>query len=416
MTDFIENHVQSTKASRIEVLVAAVLIFCLIYRVNFVNFPTLALTALIALSILYFRRTIRSIFSFNNLMFFMYLMALMLLLFYTVFLCALSYCSDSTLWFRLPFFLIYSVYGAFLICVIIKFDGLAFSLSFFLAVLAQSIFILIDFFSSSFHGWLLQNLTLPVSAHVSTIRAIGLTNITGAALSVTQALGFFSSLLVIKFISSRRLTLFSLIGSVIILFSIILTGRTGLVLTILYLGVFILASGWKSFFYVSFLLFSLLLSIYFIGEGRLYAISSWSLSIFTGEDKTISVILDMHVPDFNLELITGSGRFVEADGSNYSKSDIGYIQNIVGYGLIPMFIFYSLTFWLLFSRFIKLKFLESFIFTALLVSVFIIEFKEPFLFKFNVGIFIFSFYYIFCFSENRFKEKRPVGGSMYKRT
>jgi hypothetical protein len=97
--------------------------------------------------------------------------------------------------------------------------------------------------------------------------------------------------------------------------------------------------------------------------------------------------MSMGIPDMTLsEFFWGAGIISLPSGLNASGSDMGYIQTFYALGLVFTFVFYIL----LFAFFILYLYESNDKFFALflIVIMFLIEFKEPFIFKYAISFYV----------------------------
>jgi hypothetical protein len=117
------------------------------------------------------------------------------------------------------------------------------------------------------------------------------------------------------------------------------------------------------------------------------SIMEWSYSGFSvDEDNTAHALASQlqDVPNITSgQLFFGTGIVSNADGSNFSGSDSGYLQNIYSLGLPVSFLFYSAVFFMLlhFSR--DLSKIHRGAGFFVLLSCFVLEIKEPFIQKYS---------------------------------
>jgi hypothetical protein len=136
---------------------------------------------------------------------------------------------------------------------------------------------------------------------------------------------------------------------------------------------------------------------------------TWALDIFlTGESSSYEEIkqnlrLDISVKD----LFLGSGRVFSPDAGNYAKSDSGYLQTIFAIGLSQSLLFYSSILLFGLQIVVKANPLEKHIGAMLLVLLFLLEIKEPFIHKYTLPLFTFVYFYII--STTRSQPLAPSG-------
>jgi hypothetical protein len=94
-------------------------------------------------------------------------------------------------------------------------------------------------------------------------------------------------------------------------------------------------------------------------------------------------------PEFNLQLLYGSGQVSLVDGANPSGSDSGYGQFFFAYSL-PMGIFFYGAY--IYTLFRITKYSSLFGRIILTLVIFILDFKEPFLMKYAMFTILMIFY------------------------
>lgn len=361
---------------------AFIFTFCVLHKVNFVFAPTLSVLAVLVAFIIYTPKLVELKYYIES-----YYLFFVTLIFFILYCSALWFFlspSDNTILFRSYFFVIYSVLGAIFLNCIVRYSYIEIIKAFLYVAFLQSLLIILDFFSPSFHQFLLTYLEHGSFAYETTIRAIGFSSEAGSALSVTQFIGFFAGYLLGKV--ERNIRLLPFIMSLIIFASTFVTGRMGLLLCLPFLIHWCFVSRKIALFFI-FTCASTIFILFSFASEKLLMAFVWVFNVFTGEDKTVSVILGMHIPPLSESSIVGSGMYSLGDGSNASGSDIGYIQNYYAMGLINVIIFYvSLFFFLFRSALRAFRFRSELV--IFILMIFIVELKEPFIFKYNMVFFI----------------------------
>lgn len=122
-----------------------------------------------------------------------------------------------------------------------------------------------------------------------------------------------------------------------------------------------------------------------------------SFGIFSGNDNTISALSEMPIPELSIETFFGTGLSNIIDDSNASGHDSGIIQTYYSIGLIMSIVFFSTYLYVLHRAFSwttkKIAFFLATIF-------FLIELKEPFIFKYS-HLFIILLIYFSSLKENQ---------------
>jgi hypothetical protein len=315
--------------------------------------------------------------------------------------------EDSTQLARSVYFGVICVLGSLTIGILNKFSTRKVLLSFLLASSAQAAFIYLETFTDIFSNWLHVNLVLTDHAIRFIgygVRAIGLTNSGGSALSVTQALGAGAGLLLLLSKRSSALgeTLGIIFALLLLLGSTFLTGRTGTAMILMFIVFFlVLASVLSQRLYLIMIVVLFVILGYSLGPHILnYLLSyfpalgptlEWNRQLLDIPEARLFYTLGlMSIPELSIETIVGTGLVFDGF-ANVSGSDIGYIQNYYAMGLIMTLVFYLATLFFLVSRSSRMRpvgFRVLFLFFAAIM--FVVEIKEPFMFKYNYPMFLFA--------------------------
>jgi hypothetical protein len=278
-----------------------------------------------------------------------------------------------------------------------------FSFSVFIAGLIQSVLVLVMFFNYDFRVFTLQliNTSTNISETEILQRAFGFTSLTGSSLSIVQALTFFSGLLFLRISPKLKfwpMVLFWL-SMLCILFSMVLIGRTGLLISLFALFVyFILYQSWV--LNLSIILFlAFLISVFdFI---QLFTSLTSDLVGFNSDwfvdwiregfsfrsNSTVEQLKEMYVPPLSFKTLLGTGRVISENGlTNASLNDSGYVQTYFSLGLFMSVLFYVSFLFLSFYRWLLGE--RNIFILFLLVILFLIEYKEPFIFKYAFPCFL----------------------------
>lgn len=286
---------------------------------------------------------------------------------------------------------LYSILGGIIVALV--FNNLSNTLILiFSVILIQSLIIIYGFFNIEFKIWLSEmiNIGANYDASKNLYRGFGFSSSSGAALSLIQSMAVFVVLVYSYFFKiSPLLMLYYSIGLMSILISVILVGRTGLLMSVvLLLLLFLMNKGYskKEFFPLLFFAlfivafaFNYLVSI--VPEGfSVDYFMHWAFGFFMGQDKTLHAISSMPLPEMSVQLFHGYGLVSLINDSNPSGNDSGFIQFLYAYGIPVFVVFYAVYFYLLFYL---LGFLPLFYRSVLVLAFFGLEFKEPFLFKYS---------------------------------
>ncbi|SNS43574.1 hypothetical protein SAMN05446037_101015 [Anaerovirgula multivorans] len=269
----------------------------------------------------------------------------------------------------------------------------------------QACLIIVSFFSPSYRFFLASILEQTGNRElISDFRAPGLFNSAGATLSIIQGIGAFSSLYILLHSSKERLKKKNYIILMINIISIFFIGRTGIILfIILALGLF---TGYKTLFLKKLLpqiLIITLLVTFIAGISirgniqedtvqRINENKEWFLEIFSTPIKQTAFyrnfVQKMDVPQLNYNTIIGTSK-VRAEIRGH---DSGYIQMYYSIGLVFAILFYLILLIHLLSMNFTLKKCSDNKFRRigifLIITLFFIEIKEPFLFKSSYLLYI----------------------------
>jgi len=274
-------------------------------------------------------------------------------------------------------------------------------------MLIQTVFIVIYFFSMDFKLLTIQY--IPETGNLSALhpfRSRGLTNGAGANLAAFQGTGMLITVYLIFKARSWKMTLFDVSALGLLAVSVILTGRTGMVIIpfiLVFITIYVIYTSRisRKLLITAILLPIIILSGFLIVEtvyltylggstDTLAALSRWALgeweSLFTsGESRTINTLVNKHLffPKDPLLLLIG-------DPTTYSlnriSSDIGFVRRIFGTGIIGLSLIYSLV-GLIFYLSVKRApgMLEKLFVLVLAVWIFFLEVKEPLLTDYRIA-------------------------------
>jgi hypothetical protein len=267
-----------------------------------------------------------------------------------------------------------------------------------LVTLVQAFFIVVSMLSPAYRGWLAGVLVQGGNMELSSAgRPTGLTNGGGAARSGVQALGVYASLE--RALATRgRARVLWVAGALVITATALVTGRTGLLMSLAFLGMFLLRprSG-QSGVYVAVAACGLAAAaawpfVHATLEERLPAfdqLSRWALEFFVSGGRTDSVadLQSMPIPPLTQDTFVGTG-LVEGRFGNASGSDSGYVQTYFALGLPMTIVLYSTMAAALVSMSAASAVRGRRL--ALIAMMFVIEVKEPFIFKYVFPFFVLS--------------------------
>jgi len=382
-------------------IVSFTIIFFLIYDMNFHFMPsvTTGRIAFLYLLLTNFQSLKLLVKEYNNFLFVMFF-------FLFISLVQSIFSQDSTQFSRFFYFILYAlICPLFLDYRINNFEKT--SWFFLIAISFQSLILIYTFFNPSFKTVLETYIIYGGNFGVENLyRSFGLSSSSGAALSLIQGLGTGIGFYILYSNKTRWkwLTIFLI---VLCFFSTLFVGRTGLLVSFLFLSIYLMVS----FNFINLFKYMLILGLvsYFsfgdILESNLNSIEGFKTDVFLTwisegfdiqDNRTVDALLyKQPVPALTLQtLVIGTGT-ISTNGVNTSGHDSGIIQTYYSLGLILTFLFYFSLFYFLKKNFIALN--KKLIY-CLIILIFLLEMKEPFLFKYAEGFIILSFLFSLKFS------------------
>lgn len=295
--------------------------------------------------------------------------------------------GDATQFSRLIHFSLYSIAGATIYYCLYQ-DEVTFHKAVVIATLIQVIFVFVTYSSSTVNNIIFNYVYITHNFLENLGRAPGLSSLGGAALSLIISLGAFS-VVRLSMLEKKNWYIPCLF---LIAFSQVLVGRTGLLLTLFAFILLLIYSkvNLKTLVLsvLALIICQIILLDYIAANEQFYAYTmKWAESSLTGDDGTISALLNMKVREMDtLSLIIGTGQVTMANGLNASGSDVGYIQAFYAMGISAV-VFYLMLFIFLYSFYKKTR--RNLFYKVLLFLPFIVELKEPFIFKYMVVFYVF---------------------------
>jgi len=318
--------------------------------------------------------------------------------------------NDTVILSRAFWFFLFSILGAMLYVRMCRFNLFAAMQLYLLAMVAQSFFVFQTVVDPGFRDWVGNAIVIGGNIDFTEgVRFSGLSNGAGAALSVQLGLGVIAAL--VLFSQSRSLTgrFWLTISALLITASTVFVGRTGLYIALLTLLGFVLLSR-RSILIPIMLLMTVWGASSFIysfdssrfqlenNEIKLDRTVNWAFDIFLfGESESSNALISDLSKTRDLDIDTmffGSGRVTEPDGSNYSGHDSGYIHSLYALGLPLSVIFYISLFWLYWRLLFPVQGRLKLIGLMLMSLVFMLEVKEPLIFKYTLPFFVFVYCYL----------------------
>jgi hypothetical protein len=272
----------------------------------------------------------------------------------------------------------------------------------------QALMVYISFFYPPYRTWLET-----IMVHGGNIpfaygaRVPGFSTGAGASLSIALALGCFCSMCCFYFEKTKKRFKYLLIAF-FIFSSCIFVGKTGLLLCMYFIFSVILISFSPSFLIFSVLILSSLLILVFLSNGFEFEVLTLALPeeqkqlvtailrsfgfLFGREDGTVSALKGMPIPKLDIVSVIGTGSNNDAKGHSLTGSDIGYISSYYGYGIVMAIVFYVAVFSYSVKRLWEVRSTEFKLLAIILfIPLFIIELKEPFIFKISYPFIFFVF-------------------------
>ncbi len=408
-------------------------LFFYLYGVNFTFLPISTARIIIVIAFCYFLLTLlfkpSIIIRRSGLLL---LLIFMVFGYWVIFISIISGFRDKAILTSVILMVIHSLMGGWFFSVLFqefKFDFRKVIFIIQIVITIQAVFILIYFVSWSFREFTFAYIpeTGNIDYRENLFQSRGLTHSSGAMLSVLQSVGVLFSAYLISTVNFRSKEFFYLLFSFgLLCLSIIITGRTGLLmlpLVFIYftLMLFLKPGIPKNITYFSFTAPLILIASFLIfrylyanllggittssGEDILDRIARWYLVEFFDEGRIQSrtfMILSEHwfFPDNTLVLLFGDPA---TWGVDRISSDIGYVRMWYGIGIIGIIFYYSL----LFTVFLQMVLLskaypEKIMISILGIYLFFIEMKEPFMFNISVNaFFILIFVYLIMSNTNQ---------------
>jgi hypothetical protein len=263
------------------------------------------------------------------------------------------------------------------------------------AILNSSI-ILVEFvfpeIKTVIESYMLQIVDSNINYAEHIFRLRGMASAGGAGLSVFNAIAILFLMYLV--INKKFSAFFAILGAVVITCSNIFTGRTGLILSLLFtfsLLIIVLVQNVKTGLYgvvravgVA-LFFSFLLSFLFNynldPEAAGWAFE-WADNLEQGKLESASsddLKTMLFLPDDPIHLLFGIG-FFEGIGKIYPRSDSGYVKSVLSIGLLLSILLYAAVIFM-FSRVSKVSSKYFWLVVSVSGVMLLIEVKEPFLYQ-----------------------------------
>lgn len=381
------------------VILNAVFIFFVIFNISFKFAPvfTSARVAILLLAAYFIARGLKWPFRIAP-------HAFLILVFLLPVLVQYLFSGDSTQTSRIVHLFFYSFFGASLLAALA--GGLNIALfSYTVAVACQAVIIILSFFNMELREKIDSLIIIGGNYGFENLyRAPGFTSSAGADLSVIQAMGVVAGVWFLNITKGQRKEHLTILTTVLIAIcgiSTFFVGRTGLLISAVFMAGYVLANfsvfKAKNWLYI---LFGIVVGYLLISKIDYYFslldnfskdyYYEWAFGSFVGEESSVNYLATMPIPPIDIETILGTGMVVAPGGyGNASGHDSGYIQTYYSMGLFFSVAFYSLLAFVL-SLYIKGR---GAIAWLLFATIFVIEIKEPFIFKYNVVLLVMLTYY-----------------------
>lgn len=261
------------------------------------------------------------------------------------------------------------------------------------AISLQAVVIICSFFSLDYRIWAEANLALGTNFDALTLyRAPGLTGVGGSALSVVQSLGVLVGGFLLHSKRGRRAgrgTYATLLQMLLCMLSCAFVGRTGLLLSLAFL--LILSRSGGHLLRIAALAAAIAVPVTLVAWSNIEELLPAAFStdafvdyvlgfLFSGHDASVSDLATMPVPPLSMSTFFGTGLISTTDAGNPSGHDSGFVQVYFAMGLIHAIVFYAIYAMVL----LRLFRWQPTLLQCLLAGIFfIIELKEPYLFKYS---------------------------------
>jgi hypothetical protein len=257
--------------------------------------------------------------------------------------------------------------------------------------LINSVVVLVSFFNSDFRLFLeellFQNKTSNIDYMAVDWRLRGFAAAGGASLSLFTAFCIVAGIVCnkMKLLSSN----FVLLCSIVMLASQFFIARTGLMIGLFFIALWLLADirKFKSSFFIFFSSIIFFLTwFYFEYNEQISRVLPFALELFynffsgsgASTGSTNELLEMLYFPDNGYYFIFGFGCF---EGCSFYRSDSGYFKSISAVGIFFSLILYFGLFYLLFVWFKRFIPNGAYFWGVLILVLFVFEIKEPFLYQ-----------------------------------
>jgi hypothetical protein len=382
-------------------------VFSVLFDINFKFLPSLTTSRLAFLALLLLVLIKKKRFPVSSLN---YLAVLFVILFFSIWQYLFS--GDFTQPSRIIWFSLYSILTPFLFINFIKNRNEFFYLIA-LAVTIQAVLTILSYLLPSVKN-VFNSLIIYSSNFDATnlLRAMGFASVGGASFSVIQSTGVISFLVLDNLNKFHFLKRFLIWVSILLIFiSIFFIGRTGLFICIISFIIYFVSLKLKLksiAITAAFLFLASQINYVNLVQNLTSGVDGFNTDLFVNwiessfklkDNETTEALNEMPVPPLSFETVFGTGRVRDISGlENASGNDSGYIQTYYSLGLILAIIFYVTFFsFLIYQIKMQKKFNDSkqFVLYLLVFVIFVLEFKEPFIFHYSFPFFVLSSILIF---------------------
>lgn len=382
-------------------LIKSILIFFIIYDFSFIAFPSFTSGRFALLIIFSHSICNKNIKIGRNIIYFLVILFILFTASLIQFISSNDFMQSS----RLLWFALYSIVTPYLLLKYFKSLD-EFVWSFLLVTSLQSIIAINSFFNPIVKQRIISTIVVGGNDLEEAIyRAIGFSGASGAALSIIQFCGVFSGLILLKYFYHSKLRVVVIwLCITCCLLSTLIIGRTGLICSLLAILVYFFSKFNLKNALTFFIIVMVVSQINFISilEDQASGIQGFNVEFFLNwvqegfavrNNYTANTIAKMPIPPLSLKTILGTGEVYNTSTlSNASGNDSGYIQTYYSLGFLLTIVFYCSYFFFLFK---ETRNKNLFLLFSLIFIMFIIEYKEPFIFKYSLPFFILSLIFLY---------------------
>jgi hypothetical protein len=371
-----------------------ILVFFLLFDINLQALPSIT-TARVAMGLIFLICFFRRVHIPRKALYYAVVLIFILVLVFLQYL----YSNEATQLSRFIWFILYGIITPLILVQVIN-NRSQFFLLVSVATAVQAVIAVISFVNPTLKTILYNNIIFTANFDENQVlRAVAFSSVAGASLSLIQSYGVISSLLLLHFLEcSFKYRVLLWANIILILISIFLIGRTGLFVSFLALLIYIIPYLFsiKKIIIASCIML-IMSQINYVGiiDKAMINVDGFNVELFTAwienafrieDNATSEDIKSMPIPPLSFETIIGTGKVANlAIGGNATGHDSGYIQAYYSLGLILAFFFYATYFTFLISL---VKGLREPVLYLIIILVFIVEIKEPFIFQYTLPFFV----------------------------